>query len=415
MNRLIVFFENFRIALRAIRSNMLRTVLTVFIIAFGIMALVGILTAIDAIKGSITEQFTSMGANTFTIKSKEVNVQRQGDRSRTRNYNYISYREAMEFKERYDFPAVVSVFTRATGTGTVKYDSEKSDPNVPVIGADENYLFTSGFNIEYGRFFSREDIILNRNVAVIGSSLRKKILKNNVAPLGKEIIVGSGRYRVIGVLAEKGTSMMGTGDLITILPYTNVRQNFSKPGQQFTISVLPANQILLENATGEAEVLFRIIRNLNLKDESDFMIERSDKLVDILITDLKKVTLAATIIGIITLFGAAIGLMNIMLVSVTDRTREIGIRKAVGAKSRTIKQQFLFEAITIGQLGGFLGIILGVLIGNLVSMGLNTDFIAPWRWILGGIVLCFLVSIVSGYFPAVRASKLDPIVSLRYE
>ncbi len=173
--------------------------------------------------------------------------------------------------------------------------------------------------------------------------------------------------------------------------------------------------MLMDAAEGEAEGVFRQVRNLDVKDESDFHINKSDSIANMMIENLKFVTIAATLIGIITLFGAVIGLMNIMLVSVTERTREIGIRKAIGAKSSTIRQQFLFESVLIGQMGGAIGIILGILVGNLVSMIIGTSFFIPWPWIIMGVVLCFLVGVVSGYYPAQKASKLDPIMALHYE
>jgi len=268
--------------------------------------------------------------------------------------------------------------------------------------------------MESGRNFSASEVETNRNYALIGTGLVKKLFKDE-DPLDKVISIGSGKFKVIGILAEKGSSMMGEGDRICILPYTTVRQYFSRPQMRYSISVMPFNPELLDTAIGEAEGIFRIVRKLETVDESDFNITKSDSLANILIENLKFIAIAATIIGIITLFGAAVGLMNIMLVSVTERTREIGIRKAIGAKSKMIRQQFLFEAVLIGQMGGILGIILGILIGNLVSMIIGTSFIIPWVWILMGVVLCFIVGIVSGYFPAEKASRLDPITALRYE
>ena len=167
--------------------------------------------------------------------------------------------------------------------------------------------------------------------------------------------------------------------------------------------------------SGEAEGLFRSVRKLSVYDENNFAIRKSDSLANMLIENLSVVTIGATIIGLITLLGASIGLMNIMLVSVSERTREIGVRKALGASSTAIKQQFLFESIFIGQIGGILGIILGIIIGNLISLLVGGSFVVPWLWVLIGVVLCFLVGIGSGYFPAVKASRLDPIVALRYE
>ena len=406
--------ENLRVSTKSIRANMLRAILTIFIIAFGIMALVGILTAIDAIEKSITEEFARMGANTFTIESRSMNVQIGDKRYRRKNHEYISFRQAREFKELFNFPANVSIWTYASSIATIKYKSEKTNPNIPVIGADEDYLVTAGYEVERGRNFSASEVESNRNYVLIGTGLEKKLFKDE-DPLDKVIAIGSGKFKVIGILAEKGSSMMGEGDRICILPYTTVRQYFSRPRMRYSINVTPFNTELLDAAIGEAEGLFRIVRGLDTVDESDFNITKSDSLANILIENLKFIAIAATIIGIITLFGAAVGLMNIMLVSVTERTREIGIRKAIGAKAKVIRQQFLFEAVLIGQMGGILGIILGILIGNLVAMIIGTSFIIPWLWIFMGIVLCFIVGVVSGYFPAEKASRLDPIIALRYE
>ncbi len=407
--------ENIKISLQTIRTNRLRTILTISIIAFGIMALVGILTAIDSIKESLTNQFMMMGANTFTIESRSMNIQIGDKRYRKKNHSHISFRQAQEFKEKFEFPAEVSVWTWASGMGVVKHESEKTNPNIPVIGVDENYLSTSGFEIDRGRNFSENDILNYRNYALIGSQLASDLFKEFENPVDKIITVGNGRYKIIGVLEEKGSSMGMSSDKVCLLPYTNVRQYFSSPNRNYSVSVKTATSELIEPATGEAEGTFRIVRNLEAQDESDFNITTSDNLVKILLENLNKVNLAAIIIGIITLFGAVVGLMNIMLVSVTERTREIGIRKAMGARKRTIKQQFLSEAIVIGQLGGIFGIILGIIIGNIVSLFINTPFVIPWLWILIGVALCFLVGITSGYFPAVKAARQDPIVALRYE
>ena len=394
---------------------MMRAILTMFIIAFGIMALVGILTAIDAIEKSITDEFARMGSNTFVIESRGMHIQIGDNRYRTKNHSYISYRQAREFNEIFEFPAHVSVWTWATGIATLKYKSEKTDPNIPVIGADEDYLLTAGYDIELGRNISEHDIEMNRNYVIVGSGIVKELFVKGEDPLDKVISIGSGKFKIIGILADKGSSMHGQGDKMCLIPYTAVRQYFSRPRMGYSINVTPYNKELIDAAMGEAEAKFRVVRNLNTVDETDFNISKSDSLANMLIENLKFVTIAATLIGIITLFGAAVGLMNIMLVSVTERTREIGIRKAIGAKSMTIKQQFLFEAVLIGQMGGALGIIFGILIGNLVSLIIGTSFIIPWIWIILGVILCFLVGIASGYLPAQKASKLDPIHALRYE
>jgi len=415
ISRNILVFENFRIAFASIRSNALRSVLTILIITIGIMALVGILTAIDAIKNSINSEFSRMGANTFTITSRGMHIQIGDNRYRTKNHAAISHREAERFKNEFDFPASVALSTRATGTGTVKYLSLKTNPNTPVLGVDENFLFNSGNEIEKGRNFTQQEVRDGKNYVVVGTDIVTTLFKNNENPIDKVVSIGNGKYRIVGILKKRGSSMGGNEDKICFIPYTNVRQYFPQPNMTYRISVKPQQSYMMEAAISESEGLFRVIRGLSVKDESDFNIVKSDNLANLLLENIRYVTVAATLIGIITLFGAAIGLMNIMLVAVAERTREIGTRKAIGATSKTIKQQFLFEAILIGQLGGFFGILLGILIGNMVSMMVSTAFIIPWMWIFGGVILCLGVSLASGLMPAIKASKLDPIEALRYE
>jgi putative ABC transport system permease protein len=412
--KIAIFKENLKISFRAIKSNRVRAILTICIIAVGIMALVGILTAIDSIKSSLTNQFTMMGANSFTITSRGMNIQVGNDRSRTKNFSRISYREAEEFKSRFTEAAFVSISFTASGLSTVKYGSEKTNPNVNLRGVDENQLTVAGYEIGTGRNFSSDEIQMTRHNVIIGSDIVKDLFGSGIDPLGKEITVAGMKLVVTGVLKTKGSGF-GNPDRVCFMPITTARQYFSRPDMTFGITIMPMNPVNLDMMTGEAEAVFRTIRNLNPKDESDFNISKSDNIVNMLLKNLRFVTLAATIIGIVTLFGAAVGLMNIMLVSVTERTREIGVRKAIGAKTQTIKYQFLFESIMIGQLGGIFGIILGILIGNAVSSMLKSNFVIPWVWVVTGIVVCFIVGVVSGYAPAVKAANIDPIEALRYE
>ncbi len=412
--RISIFRENLRISLKAINSNRVRAILTMSIIAFGIMALVGILTAIDAIKTSLTSQFTMMGANSFTITSRGMNIQINNSKYRTRNYSRISYRQAVEFKERFTEPAWVSIAYYATGMATVKYGSEETNPNITLRGVDENYLTVSGYEINNGRNFSADEVQGNRRLVLLGSEIAGDIFPSGIDPVGREVTVAGLKLQVAGILKSKGASVT-SDDKICFIPVTTARQYFSRPDMNFNITVMPMNPVNLDAMTGEAEAVFRNVRNLGPRDESDFNISKSDTILNMLLKNIRYVTLAATLIGIVTLFGAAVGLMNIMLVSVTERTREIGVRKAIGAKTSTIKYQFLFESILIGQFGGVFGIILGIIIGNVVSSMLRSSFVVPWLWVFTGIFVCFIVGVISGYAPAVKAANIDPIEALRYE
>lgn len=409
-----IFFENIKIALNNVRSNLLRTILTMLIIAIGIMALVGILTAIEAIKQSINSNFTSMGANTFTIRNRELGVHFGKRGKKPKKYPIITYQEAMFFKNKYNFPAQVSISNMAEQAAVLKYSKQKTNPNIPIFGGDENYLACSGYEISLGRNISAAEAISGSNVVLIGSETAYQLFKK-LNPVGKIISIGSKKYKVIGKLKAKGNSMSMGGDKICIIPLNNSRLNFSDPGQSFVINVLCNKTGMLETAIGEAKGTFRRIRKVALSLDDNFEIIKSDSLAGLLLENISYVTIAATIIGFITLLGAAIGLMNIMLVSVTERTREIGIRKSLGATSANIRNQFLSEAIVICQLGGFLGIIFGILIGNLTSMALGIGFIIPWVWIFSGVGLCMLVGLLAGIFPAAKAANLDPIEALRYE
>lgn len=410
-----VVIENIKESFKSVRTQLLRTILTVLIIAIGICALVGILTSIDAIKTSISSNFSSMGSNTFSIKNEGSNI-RMGKRGKkAKVYPVIDFQDARDFKTQFSYPSVVSISSRATVTATLKYESEKTNPNIFVFGCDENYTVTSGYEIAEGRNFSISEVNSGAHVVIIGHEIRTTLFGNNSEAIDKIISIGSGKYRVVGVLKEKGSSMGFSADKNALIPLQNARQYFSSANTSYLINVMVNQPEELDGAIGEATGAFRVVRGDGIKEESSFEISRSDSVANLLIENLSMVSFSAYIIGFITLLGAAIGLMNIMLVTVTERTKEIGVRKALGASSRIIMMQFLVEAVIVCQLGGAVGIVLGIIIGNVVSGFVGAGFIIPWDWMILGVILCLIVGVVSGIYPAQKAASLDPIESLRYE
>ena len=404
--------ENINVAIKSVRGQLLRTTLTVLIIAIGITALISIITATTALENKISNEFTSLGTNTFIIKANNTSGRRRGQVNK--QYEDISYSEAKEFKRKYPREDLVSITALAKFGATVKYLSELTNPNVMVNGVDENYLELSGYTIDDGRNFSKTEISLGNNVVVMGSDIVKKLFKNPEMAVGSHISIDSRKFTVIGILASKGNTLNLSGDNQCLIPVSVTKKSYETQATEYRTNVMVTDPRELDEAIQVAKGNMKLIRKDGISEES-FQINKADSTANMVIENLSNITVAATVLGFITLLGAGIGLMNIMLVSVTERTKEIGVRKAVGASASLIKQQFLIEAIIIGQIGGIVGIIFGVLFGNVTALFLSTGFTVPWMWLLIGVALCFVVSVVSGYYPAKKASELDPIDALRYE
>lgn len=407
--------ENVFVALRAIRGQLGRTVITVIIIAFGIMALVAFNTASEAVQLKVESEFSSMGANTFRIRSGQTQVFGAQGGVRAKRREPIKYLQARDFAREFEMDAMVSMSAFGSGSSVVKYESEKTNPNVQIIGGDENYLNLSGYELSAGRNFSTSDERLGSNVVVLGADVVKKIFADDPFPVNKVVSIGSYKYTVIGTLESKGASLGFSQDNQCLIPVSNLKKNFGSNATDYTVNVRIDDVKELDKAMDEATGLMAVIRGDHLANTKSFSVTKSGALAETLNDGISQVSVGFTAIGYLTLLGAAIGLMNIMLVSVTERTREIGVRKAIGASSKTVMRQFLMEAIVIGQIGGLAGTILGVLTGNAISLVLDTPFAVPWGWIATGVISCFLMSVVSGYFPARKAARLEPIDALRYE
>ena len=421
--------DTLSLAFRTVKSNKLRTGITVAIIAFGIMALIGIITAIEAMNQSLNENFSTMGANAFSIRYRDRQIRIGGRNDRVKkttkgalkekNSNtgrIITYEEARAFKQRFAFPAMVSISIRGPRNVVVNNEKIKTNPNVVVQAGDENYLQLSGYTLSVGRNFNKLDVESGRSVCVLGNSVSKKIFGDSPQKAVDKIIkVANIKYRIIGILKDKGSSAFLNADNVVITTYNNIRRLFPTSGTSYNIGIMVNNIKDMDIAIGEATGTFRPIRKLDFTEENNFFVDKSDSIVQAFTNSLGSITTAAAFIGLITLFGAAIGLMNIMLVAVNERTREIGLIKALGGTKKSIRQQFLFESIIISLIGALFGIILGVLVGNLFGIVLKTGFVVPWGWVITGIVVCSLVGLFAGLYPAYKASKLDPIVALRYE
>ncbi|WP_428224602.1 ABC transporter permease [Flavobacterium sp.] len=407
--------ENIKIALGSIRTQLLRTILTVMIIAIGIMALVGILTVVSALSYTLAKDFASMGANTFTINQYK-DVSRRHRRNERQQVNpIISYPETQAFKEKFNYPmTTTSISFTATTTAEVKYENQKTDPEVQVVGVDENFTGNSGLEVIKGRNFTGFDIANNNPVCILGADFEKKLLAD-VNPLDKTIAVRGTKFKVIGVLKEEGSTFGNSQDLRVLIPIQIGRSMFSAPNINYTVSVMAHKKELLNSTVDNATITMRKVRKLSPIKENNFGISRSDDLINRIVEFTDYLDISAWVIGVITIFGSSIALMNIMLVSVTERTREIGTRKALGAKRSTIAFQFFMETLVIGQLGGLVGTSLGILIGFGFASLLEFDFVIPWLAIIWAFIVCFIVAIISGSYPAIKASKLDPIEALRYE
>jgi putative ABC transport system permease protein len=405
--------ENISIALNSIGGNRLRTALTALIIAIGIMALVGILTAIGGITQQTNEAFAGLGANSFTIENRGSDLN-FGNGGHVKSYPPITYEQGARFMETFKLPAMVSVNLTVSGTAVAAYGNKKTNPNIQLIGTNDNYLFTNGYKLAEGRNFSSSEMEHASNVVIMGDELKKKLFKK-ADPLGQSIFIGSSSFKVIGVLAPKGSSMGMGGDRLCITPVLKAKQVDTLSDVSYNISVKANSPAELNPTIDEATSLFRNVRDLRVTDQNNFEINRSDSIQKELASNLFVITCVGVVIGVITLIGAAIGLMNIMLVSVTERTREIGVRKAIGATPSIIRKQFLIEAIVICLIGGALGIILGILIGNAIVLLTKGSFVVPWLAILSALIVCTAIGLISGFYPASKASKLDPVEALRYE
>lgn len=407
--------ENINIAQQSIKGQLLRTLLTVFIIAIGITALVGILSAVKALESTITDGFSGIGANTFNIQQYPFALQRRGRGERTQINPILSFNQVKEFEERYEYPfSQVGVSFLATNQAEVKSGDRKTKPKVIVNGVNQHYVENTGIKLLEGRAFSGFDISNNARVCLIGSDMEDALFEG-LNPIGQQLSIRGNKFTVIGLLEEKGSTFGNNIDLRVLIPLGVARSIFTAPNINYDLSVKVDDKQFMEGAKDAAVVLMRNLRGLAPVEKDNFGVVQSDELLLAATSQLVALNIAAIVISGITIFGSSIALMNIMLVSVTERTREIGVRKALGAKSSTISWQFFIETLLISQYGSILGIGLGMLIGWGVSAGFDIPFTIPWGAITTATIVSIIIALFSGVFPAIKAARLDPIEALRYE
>ncbi|MDX5340728.1 MAG: ABC transporter permease [Cyclobacteriaceae bacterium] len=410
--------ENVREALKSVKVNLLRTVLTGAIIAIGISSLVGMLTAIDGIKAQIAESFAGLGANSFDIRNKGQDGGRVVQEGKTEKvYPRITYREASQFKEEYNSIGISTVFTSVTGIAEIKRGSKTTNPNTRIRGGDENYLSIKAIKLAKGRNFSQMDIRYGAAVAIIGKEIEETLFNPGEDPINEKITFLGRPFTIIGVLDKQGGVGQDQGaDRQILIPIENASRFDLRGNFNYRITGVASDPGKIDYEMGQAIGIMRKIRQDRVAQEDSFELTKSQSVAESLEEVAGYLRIGGFGIGFITLLGASIGLMNIMLVSVTERTREIGIRKALGATPLRIRQQFLIEAIVICVIGGIFGMMLGIGIGNIIANFIGPGgFLVPWLWMVVSFAICIGVGLLAGYIPAFKASKLDPIESLRYE
>ncbi len=404
-------------ALSSLGANKLRAALTMTGITIGVFSIISVMTAIGALQNSIESGISFLGSNVFQFAKYPVNIDTGGEtKKKYQNRRNVTYRQALRYYELMQGDAqeiCLKCFGRDL-KGQAVYNGVKTTPSLTVVGTNRGFLTANAYTLGYGRNLTDEDVDFSRNVIVAGKTIEKRLFPHE-SPIGKVIRMSGHTYTVIGVLAEKGTSFGQSQDDICIMPITRFFENYGEANRTVNIATQPFSTELYNRTLDKGISAMRIARGLNANQENDFEIYTNDSLKSAFASVAGVVRIGAFVISFIALVAAGIGIMNIMLVSVTERTKEIGVRKSIGARSRDILRQFLTEAVFISEAGGILGIMLGVIGGDLLAVWLKVDIIFPLGWAIAGLLVCSGIGIGFGLYPAYRAAALDPIEALRYE
>ncbi len=404
--------EVLRMALEALRTNKLRSSLTMLGVTIGVFSVIGVMTALSVIQTSIESGLSFLGSNIYQIAKYPI-VRRDDWQERFANRRNITYEEASQFKRLMEDDASAICLKVFDGGKPASYGNLKVQ-GLSIVGTNEHFLVANMYNLAYGRNITAEDVDLGRNVAVVGLDIQRKLFPNR-SPIGATIKINERPYQIVGVFAEKGSSFGQGQDRLVMMPITRFFEDFGRTWRSVNIAVQSTSQATYNSTLDKGIGAMRRARGLKVGQENDFELYSNDTLVSAFAEIAGTIRIGAFVVSVIALLAAGIGIMNIMLVSVTERTREIGVRKAVGARKDDIVRQFLIEAIILSEFGGLAGILLGVVGGNGVAIWLDIAMVFPWGWAVTGLVVCSLIGTGFGWYPAWKAAAMDPIEALRYE
>jgi len=396
----------------SVKANKLRTFLTLLGIIVGVFSIIVVMTGVRVLQKNVESSLNFLGANTFQIQKYPAVVIGRSNWAKYRNRKDITYEQAIYVAKNATLPEAVAI-QAWTGPKIIQYGDLRTNPNIIIQGEMPEGFITNNWTIQEGRALFEDDLEFSRFVAVLGANVAKKLFPNT-DPIGKKVKIDGYDFLVIGVIKELGGMFGGQADNFVVIPLTTFLNLYGKD-RSLNILVKAKSRELYDETVEQVTALLRAVRKVPPGAENDFEIFSNESLIKQFNDLTFALRVGALVVSMIALIAAGVGIMNIMLVSVTERTREIGIRKAVGATKRNILTQFLFEAIALSQFGGIIGIILGVIGGNTLALILKTTPIIPYDWVILGFIICSAVGIIFGVYPAWKAASVDPVESLRYE
>jgi putative ABC transport system permease protein len=407
--------EILRIAFSSIGVNKLRSALTMLGITIGVFSVIGVMTTVTALRSSIETGLSFLGTNFFQFGKYPTGLSGGTNRRQIAMRRDITLEQAMRYQQLMEGTADVICLKIFDYNGEqAVYGGRKTTPDATLVGTNEYFINANQYNIDLGRNFQPEDIELGRPVIIIGQDIVKKLFPAE-NPLGKTIKLAGRTYVVVGTFADKGTSFGQSQDNIAIIPINRFFSDFGAEGRTVNIATEAPSHLVYNETMDKGVTIMRVVRGLKPEDDNDFEVYSNESLLGAFAKVADIITAGSFVISGIALLAAGVGIMNIMLVSVTERTKEIGIRKSIGARKHSILTQFLIEAVAISLAGGVLGIALGVIVGNIVAMLMKATAVFPWDWAFLGLLVCSGIGVGFGFYPAWKAASLDPIEALRYE